>query len=231
MEIREINSFIDFHNCIEDYSGSNFLFRGQGNTKWDLIPKVGRDEYRKTIPAIFKEDFLLRSWMRYSSQILSKNPVDSWDELSLAQHHGLATRLLDWTKNPLIALYFATCDLNTKTEGAVFIFDFDNRTFNTQLQTPFDIKHSGVFYPKGLTARVISQRGVFSVSHQPHVSLEKLKPESLFIKLKINGGLKKTMQKTLEQYGINEFSIYQDLDNLSNYLNRFVLNREISELL
>lgn len=231
MKVLEVNSFIEFHQIIENYSGSNFLFRGQTNFEWDLIPKIGRQDFARTIPSIFREDFLLRSWMRYSSHIIVREPVDQWDRLSLAQHHGLATRLLDWTKNPLVALFFATFDFKSDEDASVFIYDFKNETIQTEKADPFNIKFSGVFYPKGITARVISQRGVFSISHKPQKSLEVLMPDYIFIKIKIKGKSKKIIQKTLEQYGINEFSIYQDLDNLSNYLNRFVLSREVDKII
>lgn len=227
MKIIEIESFIDFHNEIEKHSSANFIFRGQQNFDWDLIPKIGRDDFKKTIPSYFKEDYLLRSWNRYSSQLLTSQPTDDWDKLSLAQHHGLATRLLDWTKNPLVALYFATADINKENDSAVFILDFNNETLKTDKFGPFDINFSGVFYPRGITARVINQRGVFTISNDPQISLNKLLPNYPFIKLKIKGAAKKSIQRNLEQYGINEFSIYQDLDNLSNYLNRFVLNKEL----
>jgi hypothetical protein len=231
MKIIDINNFIDFHQTVETYSGSNFLFRGQLDFDWELVPKIGRADYARTIPSIFREDFLLRSWMRYSSHIITKQPIDQWDRIALAQHHGLATRLLDWTKNPLIALFFATFDINEKKDSAVFILNFKNETINTDKNDPFEIDYSGVFFPKGITARVISQRGIFSISHQPQTSIDKLLPEYQFIKLRIKAKAKKKIQKNLEHYGINEFSIYQDLDNLSNYLNRFVLNRELDQII
>ncbi|NID08923.1 FRG domain-containing protein [Fibrivirga algicola] len=231
MKVLEINSFLEFHQIVENYSGSNYLFRGQTNFEWELIPKIGRPGFARTIPSVFREDYLLRSWMRYSSHIIIREPIDQWDRLSLAQHHGLATRLLDWTKNPLVALFFATFDFSSEEDASVFIFDFKNETTQTERLDPFTITFSGVFYPKGITARVISQRGVFSFSNNPQKSLEVLMPTFDFIKLKINGGAKKSIQKNLEQYGINEFSIYQDLDNLSNYLNRFVLSKEIDKII
>lgn len=230
MKTREINSFIEFHEIVKDFSGANFLFRGQQDYDWELIPKIGRPEFLKTVPIYFKEESIIRGWLRYSSQLLVNKPIDQWDELTLAQHHGLATRLLDWTKNPLVALFFASFDFNSDVDASVFILDFKNETIKTEEYKPFEIGSSGVFYPRGITARVINQRGVFTISHKPQVKFDKLVKEYDFIKIKIKGTAKKEIQRTLEQYGINEFSIFQDLDNLSNYLNRFVINKELGQL-
>lgn len=226
MKTKNINSFIEFHNIMQDFSTANYLFRGQENFAWELIPKIGRNEFKKVVPSSFKEDTILDAWVRYSEQFIKNKPRDRWDELTLAQHYGLATRLIDWTKNPLVALFFATCDFDESIDGSVFIMDFNNTTLDTKKHEPFDINESGVFYPKGLSARVINQRGIFTLSHKPKKRLDKLLPEFEFIKIKIKGESKKELQKQLELYDINEFSIYQDLDNLSNYLNRFVINNK-----
>jgi hypothetical protein len=232
MEILDINNFSEFQQTIEKYSDSKYLFRGHSDFEWELFPKVGRNNFKKKINKSSNEQYLLDSWMRYASQLLTKQPVDIWDSLSLAQHHGLATRLLDWTKNPLIALFFATFEIKSTKDSAVYILDFNDETLNTsKIIDPFMMTNSGIFYPKGLTSRVISQRGVFSISHDPIKPLELLLPQYSFIKLRIKSESKEKMQKILEQYGINEFSIYQDLDNLSNYLNRFVINRNINEII
>ena len=229
MKIIDIKNFIEFHNVIEKHSSANYVFRGQQDFDWELIPKIGRPEFSKNVPSYFKEEDIISSWLRYSGHLLNSSPVDEWDELTLGQHHGLATRLLDWTKNPLVALYFATFDLNQKSDASVFIMDFKNKVLKTKEIKPFDSKIivSGVFYPKGLSARVINQRGVFTISNKPQLSLEKILNENTFIKLRIKGTAKKAMLRNLEQYGVNEFSIYQDLDNLSNYLNRFIISREL----
>jgi FRG domain len=231
MKTITINSFGAFHKTIESHSGSNFLFRGHSDFDWQLLPKLGRPGYKGTIPKVMSEEELLNSWMRYSEQHLSKRPVDKWDALSLAQHHGLATRLLDWTKNPLIALFFATYGEMKNKDGAVIIMDFSNASLITQNIDPFNIHFSGIYYPKGLTARVISQRGVFSVSHNPSKPFEELTTDFTFVKLRIKSKVKQNLLNVLEQYAINEFSIYQDLDNLSNYLNRFILNKRIDEII
>ena len=230
MKVIEINNFIQFHNQILNYSGSNYLFRGESKFDWELLPKIGRVEFKRVIPKIFKEEFLIRAWMRYASNLIDKDPKDNWEIISLAQHHGLATRLIDWTKNPLIALFFATFD-NEKEDGAIYVFDFKNETINTKKSDPFDINFSGVFYPEGITRRVINQRGVFSISNEPTEPFNELMSNYNFVKFKIKKKGKLNIQHSLEQYDINEFSIYNDLDNLSKYLNRFILKREIDEII
>lgn len=230
MDIIDIGSFIEYHNVVEKFSSSNYLFRGQEYFDWELIPKIGRANFSNTVPSHFDEEFILRAWVRYSHQLNNSNPIDKWDELTLAQHHGLATRLLDWSKNPLVALFFATFDFNEENDSAVFILDFQNKILRTNDYSPFETERSGVFYPRGVSARVINQRGIFTISHNPKEPLEKLLKRFKFIKLRISGRAKKGIQRNLEHYGINEFSIYQDLDNLSNYLNRFVVNKEIDQM-
>ena len=56
------------------------------------------------------------------------------------------------------------CDFDENVDGSVFKMDFSNKTLKTEKYGPFDTKKSGVFYSKGLSARVINQRGY---SHYP----------------------------------------------------------------
>ena len=95
--------------------------------------------------------------------------------LVLAQHYGLATRLLDWTKNPLVALYFAVIDnFAYNTNSAVYVLDYDNQVIQTNKMNPFELPSSAVFFPKGLSARILSQRSMFTISHEPNIDLSKL---------------------------------------------------------
>ncbi|WP_186292605.1 FRG domain-containing protein [Mucilaginibacter corticis] len=220
----EINSFEEYHSVVFKHRETNYVFRGHSNINWELIPKVGRPAYSASFTSgIITEQSILDSWKRYSQPHLIIQPKDDWEWLTLAQHHGLATRLLDWTRNPLVALYFATENPTTEEDVCVYILDYIKSIVLNTPHEPFKLDKSLVFYPKGISARVINQRGVLSLSHIPNKPLEEILLNSKFKKLIIKKKAIPEIRQILTLYSVNEYTIYQDLDSLSKNLNRFII--------
>lgn len=84
---------------------SPFLFRGLSDKKYNLETTLMRlgGPYEKL------EHHLLRNFRKYAHRAVVEQD-STWNWLSVAQHHGLPTRLLDWTYSPLVAMHFATAD-------------------------------------------------------------------------------------------------------------------------
>ncbi|MEP6687961.1 MAG: FRG domain-containing protein [Gemmatimonadales bacterium] len=70
------------------------------------------------------EEYILRSFIRYSRPYFPTPPLNDWEVLIAAQHHGLPTRLLDWTYSPLVAAHFATVDPAMTSDRAVWRLDW-----------------------------------------------------------------------------------------------------------
>ena len=80
-------------------------YRGQPNAGHQLLPTMGRE------PEMLRhERVLLNRFKQNAHQMLERQPESEWDWLFLARHHGLESRLLDWSESPLIGLYFAVSD-------------------------------------------------------------------------------------------------------------------------
>lgn len=102
---------------------SRAVYRGMADSTWPLAPSLAR----LGGGFVRLEEPMLRNFRKYArSQGLSGN--SDWDWLALAQHHGLPTRLLDWTYSPLVALHFVTehCfgeSPSAKADGVVWSVD------------------------------------------------------------------------------------------------------------
>ena len=117
-----IDSYTDFIDAVCATKFNGFLFRGVADAKaHDLVPSIGRVTKLKgqSLAKITREE---RHWLKRfrleGAQYVSGEP-DFWEWMAVARHHGLPVRLLDWTRNPLVALYFAVWD-NNGTPAAVY---------------------------------------------------------------------------------------------------------------
>lgn len=124
---KEFNAFAD---SLIDYppAGYDFLFRGQPCCDWPLTHSLSR----KLLPPLDEEDHIaienkaLQGFQERAHLLLDPCVLPKRDDLprwwSIMQHHSAPTRLLDWTKSPFIALYFAVVD-RPERDGGIWWFN------------------------------------------------------------------------------------------------------------
>ena len=101
------------------------VYRGDGNATWPLLTsldKLGGVQLPHGKADL--EEHILRNFIRYSRPYFSQPPVNEWEVLITAQHHGLPTRLLDWTYSPLVAAHFATLGGEHRSDRVVWRLDW-----------------------------------------------------------------------------------------------------------
>lgn len=163
---------------------------------------------------------------------------EGWKLLYTMQHHGVKTRLLDWTESFAVALFFAICHWNGHDKAAIWmlnplklnlestrkeeIFLPSKMDFRDMFKNPS--QKTIAIYPIKNNLRIIAQHGVFTVQGNSLQSLE----DEFKISLIDKGKMKKIDLPIevredaiyyLRQNGINYFSLFPDLDGLAKHIN------------
>lgn len=232
MRIHTIDSFEQFTFIIAKGQYQNdkpsadreriFLYRGQLENK-PLIPSIARNN--PNVNTIETEKKMLSEFVRKSRNIIKDN-FDDWELLIFAQHFGLKTRLLDWTSNPLVALWFA-CNNDFDNDSYFYILK-DAQIFELNKEeyyTPFEIQKTQVLKPYYNNDRIIAQSGwftahCFSIESNMFVDLDNDEQfRDAFYQFIIPKTQKKDMLKKLNLFGINSHSVFPDISGLCKHLN------------
>lgn len=184
-----------------DYPGLPIWWRGQGSFAWSLKPSIGRPHRFLGSEKTFAEDeerYLLDRFRRHAYTHYNRR-IDRWEALFVARHHRLPVRLIDWSSNPLVGLYFAStyekegywedapaapsaARLKLPGDGAVWAFvrkplrasappGYFLDVMDGGLD-PFDVKGIRIVYPFYPSPRMIAQTGAFTIHGDPRVAVE-----------------------------------------------------------
>jgi hypothetical protein len=194
----ELNELL-YENSWQENIGrfrAQFAFRGMSSETYDLTTSLSR--LGGTAGDL--EGAMLRAFQKYAHDP-TRQDMSIWNWLALAQHHGLPTRLLDWTYSPLVAMHFATSHVTHYGEdGLIWCVDYarSNELLPGQLKailrresssvftaemlhqaaatlhefdTLSDSEFIAFFEPPSLDARIVNQYSLFSLLSNPNVLL------------------------------------------------------------
>src|SRR5215211_2540826 len=186
----KIHTFTELHEVIAPYDERTIIYRGMKSVKYPLIPKIGRIVPPPSIGSReANEQEILRLFKERALRFIDFTPTSDWDWLALGQQHGLPTRLLDWTNNPLVACYFA---VEEPSEDDSVIYAYQNRSYIDveEYTEPFRYRGVGKFIPRHISPRITNQGGLFTIHPKPYEQFESEAIEKLIILNRIRSTLK-----------------------------------------
>lgn len=213
MEQVRVRSFSELHEALSKYRKDNrWVFRGHGDVSWELIPKAGRKPYSE------KNDLdYFDAWKRRAVEFIGgEKPKNDWEWLAIAQHHGLPTRLMDWTYNPLVAAYFAT--MNDLESDAIIYCHIPDYVLIPENTTPQKYKSVSLFKPSAVVPRISRQSGLFTVHSDPTKPMDSEVSKESLESIVIDKSYRKKLLFELNHYGVNKLNLFSDLDGLSAHL-------------
>jgi hypothetical protein len=221
-----IRSVADVSRIVRNSNESRLLFRGQ-NVDRPLLPRLARIANDKGIPyqeLVKIERRMLQRLIRESPHLVRGNQIRTdWEWLSVAQHQGLPTRLLDWTASALAGLWFAVAvDPQDGADGVLWVLELSAKNERTPSADDdvFSSPRTFVFQPFHLDQRIVAQSGWFSAHRYAEaqgkfVPLERIGTfKNSLTRYTIGANQFGPLRNELRSMGITQATLFPDLSGL-----------------
>jgi hypothetical protein len=231
VKVLKLDNWDQYFTLLKGYFKQDFsarrehLFRGQGHDNWKLHPTLDRakkfntqqdrDGFRKAILTEFSDECHRMKTM----EIPPSYSEEHWE--MLARHHGLPTTILDFSRSPFMAAYFAFSECNHNKRVAIWIL---NR--GLFLRTDGDDQYIDLVDPRAwITDRLTAQRGV-AIRYKATPASVMKSITKYVAKVTIPASEKKIALRQLDEMGINASSMLPGLDGLAKTVSERLLELE-----
>lgn len=220
---RSVKSFDDLARLVQPFrTDGEWVFRGVRSGDYELVPKIGRPGARRGLGNMAHlpydrtaEETMVRHFIRSAGPYVRHVPPTRLEWLALAQHHGLPTRLLDWTESLLVAAYFAVEGGRKANAGLPTVYGVRNVPVipADRLDRLDDVVDEvTLFYPPHISPRVPAQSSLFTVHRNPGAPW---RPREL-VRIIIEQSTL-SMKLDLNSCGIHRASLFPDIDGLAQH--------------
>lgn len=236
VDVEDIETWERLAQLIGEHADGSWIFRGVSNEEYELVPKVARAEYlrdwrdedARRAFSVETEQNALNIFKRAARPYLQYTPESDLDWLAIAQHHGMPTRLLDWTESLLVAAYFAVEAAGRNARGeqvdaVIYAVSGLGLVSDAEARDPFHaVKQLKAFKPPHIAARIPAQRSVFTVHPDPRVAVA----NDTLKAWRIRSAHCFQMKWILDACAVNQGSLFPGLDGLAaNILWRYKWNK------
>jgi hypothetical protein len=243
MKTTEINSVQDLIEALEadnlGYPGASW-YRGHSDVSWPLVPGYYR------LADAPSESTLIKRFKQSAAMLISVTPKDSFDWLFLMQHYGVPTRLLDWSENPLVALYFAVSSHGDKpgvdaalwslrpselnknagisdADEEYFIPSFEDEELSNYSVEILRQNSRSQLKPLATIAtrnnsRIQAQHGVFTIHHNDKGPIEDVGDTTHVVKYIIPDNSRAKMHHQLKILGFTKFQLFPELSSIGDVI-------------
>jgi len=210
------------------------LYRGQSNSGWELDPTLFREfegkdfseklvlSFEKYLAHEFQRAAPLQLPLLYGLPKPEKQSFLAW--WVYMQHYGAPTRLLDWTRSPFVALYFAVRN-NPEKDGAVWHFDslslgesFPDSAESRDWSSPSETDTVYTFQPLRPTEIILQQEGEFTVYQSCLKNHNSGLKKFDLNKIVIPSNKKRKILKLLQTMNISAATLFPGLDGVGRGL-------------
>ena len=237
VRISDINSFLKVFN--ELINNDNYIFRGLSKDD-EKYPKIIRNN--KTF-SLEREVHLLVEFEKYCG--LYGSVRNCWEFIALAQHHGLDTRLIDFSKNPFVAAFFSLYnsyaveyvvyaadkgdymnvkDINFHVRNGCYLGGMSEMSFSEKIKHNYSVLLEDgrivILEPNYANERIFAQQGLFLIS--PLVDKTKIDEiyNNMPIKIVIDKSARKVIWEYLSKNNFDEYHLMPDLSSACIEINR-----------